>query len=166
MEKRHYQSGYYIDWKKNAKNTAAVNESASDIVRINAKSIDQSQFSASTNEEIILSETKIAASSNQSPEKTSTEVKEYKNSDTKISIKDKIKAAKTINKLMKSAKHSDADDIPTEVLFILAIFLPPIAVGLVTDWDLEETLICLGLTFLCVLPGIVYAVIKVSQARP
>jgi uncharacterized membrane protein YqaE (UPF0057 family) len=166
MEKRHYQSGYYIDWKKNAKNTAAVNVSTSDIERVNAKSIDQSQFSASTNEEIILTETKIAESSNRSSEKTSIEVKESKKSDTKISVKDKIKAAKAINKLKKAAKRGDADGIPTVVLFILAVLLPPIAVGLVTDWDLEQTLINVGLTFLCWLPGIVHAIIVVSRARP
>jgi uncharacterized membrane protein YqaE (UPF0057 family) len=166
MEKRHYQSGYYIDWKKNSNNTAAVNVSASDIERVNPKSIDQSQFSASTNEEIILTETKIAESSNCSSEKPSIEVKESKKSDTKISVKDKIKAAKTINKLKKAAKRGDADGIPTVVLFILAVLLPPIAVGLVTDWDLEQTLINVGLTFLCWLPGIVHAIIVVSRARP
>jgi uncharacterized membrane protein YqaE (UPF0057 family) len=166
MEKRHYQSGYHIDWKKNAKNTAAVKVSTSDIERINPKSIDQSHFSASTNEEIILIETKITESSNRSLEKIRGEVKESRKSDTKISVKDKIKAAKAVNKLKKAAKRGDADGISTVVLFILAVLLPPIAVGLVTDWDLEETLICLGLTFLCGLPGIVYAVIKVSQARP
>ncbi|MFN5346236.1 MAG: YqaE/Pmp3 family membrane protein, partial [Bacteroidota bacterium] len=87
-------------------------------------------------------------------------------SDTKISVKDKIKAAKTINKLKKAAKRGDADGIPTVVLFILAVLLPPIAVGLVTDWDLEQTLINVGLTFLCWLPGIVHAIIVVSRARP
>ena len=166
MEKRHYQSGYYIDWKTNAKNTAAVNVSTSDIERVNPKSMDQSQFSAATNEEIILTETKIAESSNHNSKKGNSEIKESRKSDTKISVKDKIKAAKAINKLKKAAKRGDADGIPTVVLFILAVLLPPIAVGLVTDWDLEQTLINVGLTFLCWLPGIVHAIIVVSRARP
>ena len=166
MEKRHYQSGYYIDWKNNVKNTAAVNVSTSDIERVYAKSIDQSQFSAATNEEIILTETKIAESSNHNSKKGNSEIKESRKSDTKISVKDKIKAAKAINKLKKAAKRGDADGIPTVVLFILAVLLPPIAVGLVTDWDLEQTLINVGLTFLCWLPGIVHAIIVVSRARP
>lgn len=57
--KRHYQSGYYIDWKNNSKNTAVVRTRTDNLDIINAKKIDQSQLSASTNEDIILTSSKL-----------------------------------------------------------------------------------------------------------
>jgi len=67
--------------------------------------------------------------------------------------------------MKKATKRSDADGIPTVLLFVLAVLLPPLAVGLVTDWDLEQTLISVGLTFLCWLPGIIHAIIVVDRNR-
>ena len=60
MEKRHYQSGYYIDWKNNSKNTAVERTKTDNVDKINSKTIDQSQFSASTNDDIILNSSNIS----------------------------------------------------------------------------------------------------------
>jgi uncharacterized membrane protein YqaE (UPF0057 family) len=166
MEKRHYQSGYYIDWKNNVKNTVTERTSPTNIERINAKTIETTQFSASANEDIILTNSKNSDISTFKTEKNTSDVKASEKAQSKLTVKDKIKVVKAVNKMKKAAKRGDADGIPTAVLFILAFLLPPIAVGLVTDWDLEQTLISVGLTFLCWLPGIVHAIIVVSRARP
>ena len=166
MEKRHYQSGYYIDWKNNAKNTAVERTKTDNVDKINSKTIDQSPFSASTNEDIVLTSSKTSDIAIIKTESNSNVVKASEKAKTKLTVKDQIKVAKAVNNMKKSAKHGDADGIPTVILFILAVLLPPIAVGLVTDWDLEETLINVGLTFLCWLPGIVHALIVVSRQRP
>ena len=166
MEKRHYQSGYYIDWKNNSKNTAAERTSPSNREKINSKTSDQYQLSASTNEDIILISSNNSENSTFKSEKNTSEVKSSEKAPSKLTVKDKIKVAKAVNKMKKAAKRGDADGIPTVVLFILAVLLPPLAVGLVTDWDLEQTLISVGLTFLCWFPGIVHAIIVVSRARP
>jgi uncharacterized membrane protein YqaE (UPF0057 family) len=166
MEKRHYQSGYYIDWKNNVKNTAVERTTPTNIERINSKTIETTQFSASTNEDIILTTSKTSEVSIIKTEKNTSDVKASEKAQSKLTVKDKIKAVKAVNKMKKATKRGDADGIPTAVLFILAFLLPPIAVGLVTDWDLEQTLISVGLTFLCWLPGIVHAIIVVSRARP
>ncbi len=166
MEKRHYQSGYYIDWKNSAKNTAVERTKTDNLEKINAKTIDQSQFFASTNEDIVLTSSKTSDVATIKTENISNVVKASEKAKTKLTVKDKIKVAKAVNKMKKAAKHGDADGIPTVLLFVLAVLLPPLAVGLVTDWDLEETLINVGLTFLCWLPGIVHAIIVVSRARP
>ena len=166
MEKRHYQSGYYIDWKNNVKNTAVERTKTDNVDKINSKTIDQSPFSASTNEDIVLTSSKTSDIAIIKTESNSNIVKASEKAKTKLTVKDQIKVVKAVNNMKKSAKHGDADGIPTVILFILAVLLPPIAVGLVTDWDLEETLINVGLTFLCWLPGIVHALIVVSRQRP
>jgi|DEB19_MinimDraft_2_1074335.scaffolds.fasta_scaffold04852_3 uncharacterized membrane protein YqaE (UPF0057 family) len=43
------------------------------------------------------------------------------------------------------------------VLYILAVVLPPVAVGLYTNWEPEPTIINLALTCVLYLPGIVHA---------
>ena len=165
LEKRHYQSGYYIDWKNNVKNTAAERVIPLDLEKINAKTINPSQFSASTNEDIILTTSKNSEVSIIKSEKNISDVKASEKAQSKLTVKDKIKVVKAVNKMKKAAKRGDADGIPTVLLFVLAVLLPPLAVGLVTDWDLEQTLISLGLTILCWLPGIIHAIIVVDRNR-
>ncbi|MFM2155626.1 MAG: hypothetical protein RL516_375 [Bacteroidota bacterium] len=165
MEKRHYQSGYYIDWKNNVKNTAAERTTPTNIERINAKTIETTPFSASTNEDIILTTSTNSDISTFKTEKNTSDVKASEKAQSKLTVKDKIKVVKAVNKMKKATKRSDADGIPTVLLFVLAVLLPPLAVGLVTDWDLEQTLISVGLTFLCWLPGIIHAIIVVDRNR-
>ena len=165
MEKRQYQSGYYIDWKNNSKNTAVERTKTDNLDKINAKPINPSQFSASANEDIIVTSSKSSDVATINTESNNKVVNTSEKVQAKLSVKDKIKVVKAVNKMKKAAKRGDADDIPTVLLFVLAVLLPPIAVGLVTDWDLEQTLISLGLTFLCWLPGIIYAIIVVDRNR-
>jgi len=165
MEKRHYQSGYYIDWKKNVNNSVADRVIPSDLEKINAKTINPSQFLASANDDIILTNSSNTDFSTLKSEKNTSDVKASEKTQTKLTVKEKIKVVKAVNKMKKAAKRGDADGIPTVLLFVLAVLLPPLAVGLVTDWDLEQTLISLGLTFLCWLPGIIHAIIVVNRNR-
>ncbi len=165
MEKRHYQSGYYIDWKNNSKNTAVERTKTDNLEKINVKTIDPSSFSASTNDDIIVTSSKSSDVATIKTESNNKVVNTSEKVQAKLSVKDKIKVAKAVSKLKKAAKHGDADGIPTVLLFVLAVLLPPLAVGLVTDWDLEQTLINVALTFLCWLPGIVHAIIVVNRNR-
>lgn len=48
-------------------------------------------------------------------------------------------------------------DVDPIVMYILAVILPPVAVGLHTNWKPEPTLINLALTCVMYLPGIVHA---------
>jgi len=70
----------------------------------------------------------------------------------------KKKGKKSIDKI-KSTPTSD-DEI---LYYILAILIPFVAVGLVTDWDITKVLICLLLTLLCYIPGLIYALITVKD---
>jgi uncharacterized membrane protein YqaE (UPF0057 family) len=91
----------------------------------------------------------------------------------KMSFKEKIafkvakmkmkKAQKTVVASMKSDDGLAAPGIDKGVYIILAIFIPFLAVGLATDWKGNDWLIALLLTALCGLPGVIYALVKMSK---
>lgn len=83
----------------------------------------------------------------------------------KMSLKQVIalKAAqKAVKKQIKSA-DSAAPGIEKGVYIILAIFIPFLAVGLATNWEGSDWLWALLLSFLCGIPGIIYALIKMKD---
>jgi len=49
-------------------------------------------------------------------------------------------------------KKALKDDVPTILLYVLCFFIPFLAVGLATDWDVKDVVINLLLCFLFVLP--------------
>ncbi len=63
--------------------------------------------------------------------------------------------------LKKTSSEPDSDD--AVLYYILAVVLPWLAVGLVTDWDVSKVIINLLLTLLCVIPGIIHAIITVRD---
>lgn len=60
-------------------------------------------------------------------------------------------------------KATRGGDIPVWVLYVLAFFIPFLAVGLVTDWDVGQVLLNLLLCLLCGIPGIIHAFIVVAR---
>jgi uncharacterized membrane protein YqaE (UPF0057 family) len=61
---------------------------------------------------------------------------------------------------IKSGQSVKGDDMI--VYYVLAVLIPPVAVGLYTDWESKPTLINLVLTFIGWLPGVVHAFITIS----
>jgi uncharacterized membrane protein YqaE (UPF0057 family) len=68
---------------------------------------------------------------------------------------------KLAKKSIVSKLSKPTNDIMLLILVILAIFLPPIAVGLKTNWSLIPLLISIILTLLFWLPGIIHALLVV-----
>jgi uncharacterized membrane protein YqaE (UPF0057 family) len=68
---------------------------------------------------------------------------------------------KTLRRALKT--QSKSDDIPLGLLYVLCFFFPFIAVGIVTDWDLTTILINLLWCALCIIPGIIHALIVVGR---
>lgn len=86
-------------------------------------------------------------------EKNKAETKKVK----KLTFKQKLKLIKQLRKERRKARKMGVkEDVPMVVLYILAVLLPPVAVGLYTDWG-EPTLWNLLFTLLFWLPGIVHA---------
>jgi uncharacterized membrane protein YqaE (UPF0057 family) len=74
--------------------------------------------------------------------------------------------AQTIKSSEKALKASDSNlggDVSTGLLYVLCFFIPWLAVGLATDWDIKKVLINILLTMLCGIPGIIHAFIVVSK---
>lgn len=63
------------------------------------------------------------------------------------------------NKVIKEVKTGNSMRLDSIVYILLCIFIPFLAVGLATNWDLTKTLIAVLLTIFFWLPGIIYAFI-------
>ena len=73
-----------------------------------------------------------------------------------LTFKEKVKLVRELKKEIKKVKKSETKGTPKVILYILAVILPPIAVGIFTDWG-EPTLWNLLFTLLFWIPGIVHA---------
>jgi uncharacterized membrane protein YqaE (UPF0057 family) len=73
----------------------------------------------------------------------------------KLSFKEKVQLSRKLRKEIKAYKKNNSD-VPEVVLYILAVILPPLAVGLYTNWG-EPTLWNLLFTILMWLPGVIHA---------
>ena len=93
----------------------------------------------------------------------------FKNSETAFSnklLKDKVWRASSANKKPKTEKiikKKSNNDTNIILLYILAWFIPFLAVGIVTGWDTKTVIINLLWTLLCGLPGVIHAMIIVSR---
>ena len=72
---------------------------------------------------------------------------------------------KEIKKETKKQNKKSSSDVPIVLLYILCFLIPPLAVGLATDWDLTPVLWNLVWCLLCGFPGIIHAIIHVSRNR-
>ncbi len=92
------------------------------------------------------------------------------NSSHKLSFKEKLaiklvkkKVEKMQKKMMANNGLAAAPSIDKGVYIILAIFIPFVAVGLATNFEGSDWLIALLLSLLFVIPGIIYALIKMNS---
>lgn len=74
---------------------------------------------------------------------------------------------KRLVKHIEKMKHAQdySDDVPVLLLFLLCFIIPPVAVGLATDWDVETVIYNIIWCVLCGLPGVIHALIVVSRNR-
>ena len=73
----------------------------------------------------------------------------------------KIMAAKkTIRAVLPTSPN---DEISKELLYLLCILIPTVAVGLATNWDMNKVILNLVLCMLCGIPGIIHAFMIVSK---
>jgi hypothetical protein len=79
----------------------------------------------------------------------------------KLGLKKSL-ALKAAQKVLKAKGGSDK---LSKGLYILLAILGWgfVGIGLATDWDGNEWIICLVLSLLCVLPGLIYALIKMKN---
>ncbi|MEN8787444.1 MAG: YqaE/Pmp3 family membrane protein [Flavobacteriales bacterium] len=59
--------------------------------------------------------------------------------------------------------NNSSDDDMLMLLYLCAILIPFVAVGISTDWDVKKVLINVLLTFLCYIPGVIHAFITIRD---
>jgi len=174
MQKRVYNRGFHIEWfeSKGSDKVAAVqakkaekkqsqkseqtltnkteNTANSEDMNMDVKE-NKTVLSAVEENNNNVSAPKVFFKSNKMAEKMLT-----KKSNT--FAKPMVKAA--VKQMSKPNKTADSDLI---LLYILCLLLPPVAVGIVTDWEGGPLILNIILCLLCWIPGIVHAFIVVSE---
>lgn len=178
IQKRTAMPGYHVEWR--ATNTVKHSDKVAQEEKVNEsfaiapekKSVQVSTVEQTASVQGI--ETNTVASVSETPVVTpkATEVKSVAKSvnviatSTVSSSKDAQKASVQMKKLEKKAtkivKKANASD-DAILYYILAFFIPFLAVGLVTDWEVKPVVINLILCFFFFIPGIIHALIVVSR---
>lgn len=165
MEKRVYMSGYHIEKHNGVKSVAtsapaplkqqvpATTVQENNEIAMPIPAADNAQQKAGNN---------IIASTEKTP--VNTKRSETNKAVEKAIVKQLLKKAE-LNKLEKKSKKPFSSDDDTVLLYILCFFIPPVAVGLATDWDLKPVIINCLWCVLCGIPGIIHALIIVSRNR-
>ena len=183
FQKRKYNKGYNLNLKKNDKSekAAVINENyadvrnAEDVKTINAE-LKANKTVAFEAKETTLAKNDNAVTVQSKKEKTAVKVKSTAAVNT---VKSDKEAESTlvlteesqnnqVKKLASETKNESSNSglavINLVLLVILAIILPPLAVGIATDWAIGPLLLSILLTLLFWLPGIIYALIVVFNA--
>ncbi len=182
VSKRKYTDGFHYNGKVNTKSSdnVAISEEkkATKTVLLSEEvkslnSLDEVS-KIEKNESVVLTENVVSTVTTESKlvstkkESTSNEKSTIVNSSEKQNtiqktVKQDVKASKNSKAEIRKAlkEHRAGDD--AILYIILCILIPFVAVGLATDWDLTKTLICLLLSILFWIPGIIYAFIICSK---
>jgi len=185
IERRLHQKGFNVEWNKNLsslkkdkkeKQDYVSSEAVEEIAVVSPKTIKAPSVNSSSaisvdgvslNESI---EAPVFVEDNTSNEVNSQESSVVINTKTeKVNSSSKASSSKEVaidNKTIASTKivkKALKDSVPTGLLYVLCFFIPWLAVGLATDWDMKTVLINLLWTLLCGIPGIIHAIIIVGR---
>ena len=189
IEKRLHQKGFNIEWNNNLgslkkdkkeKQDYTSSEASEEIAVVSPKITKALSVNNSSNaisvDGVAINESNEASvfveenTTNELNPLESSIVKNTKTEKVKMSIiASKASSSKKMtseNKTMASSKlvkKALKDDVPIGLLYVLCFFIPFVAVGLATNWDINKVLINLLWTFLCGIPGIIHAIIIVGR---
>ena len=171
IQKRKYQKGYHLSMKKKTKTVDYIRSDKFQLFKNNELSEaipSKDEFrpaapailktSSSIAEEDQISTKKVIAKNE------TTHVLKYKakkNHDIKNGIKN-ITSPSFNNNSNATSQKPNSDDMLL-LLYILAVLIPFVAVGIVTDWDVTDVIINLLLCILCYIPGVIHAFIKIRD---
>ncbi|HEU4717941.1 MAG TPA: YqaE/Pmp3 family membrane protein [Bacteroidia bacterium] len=165
MEKRHYMKGYHIEWfdqakKTDANTTQAVVARQETVTPVSIQPKQASSAVAAANTVPVPVATVKPARSFTPAGSGNAKTVTARNTAAKVQHAAASHANTLVNKAAKSSKNGGPDKA---LLIVLCFFIPWLAVGLATDWDVKRVIICLLLGFLLCIPGIVYAIIQVNK---
>lgn len=182
IQKRKYQSGYHFPSKKNYKSTDLQKDEEANALAIQREDRPQEHYqiivgqdskpsafieskpSVQTNLQTLdlaSSEKTILSTRPITPRSFTNKEEGIKSFDDKKTSFSQITALK---KMAKEVRKSKTSGYVEPILFIILCFImPPVAVGLATDWETSPVIISILLTMLCGIPGIIHAFIVCSE---
>lgn len=182
IQKRKYTKGFYFDNKgkigggleeNNVAKHELKSENTNAVVEAEVMPSMELTTTYQAENEVIAPVVNEVAVINEAPEasnpsfsNSTTEVKENLKNDKKVLGTKKVTNINEELNLITPKKATKASlEVSDDAIlyYILAILIPFLAVGLVTDWDLTKVIICLILSFFFWLPGIIYALIVVNN---
>lgn len=186
FQKRKYQKGWHVNSSRSVdKSTKSTDDEVVASYTINEtiseEQLKETQSSSLTSPQLAESnENSIAAQAEsvvENPEKVVSKVNnilEKQRQSTTNSLSENVvpesefqnttvSRDQSIRKLIsEKSKDSSGDDMLI-LLYILAVLIPFVAVGIVTDWDLKKVLINILLCILCYIPGVIHAFITIRD---
>lgn len=78
--------------------------------------------------------------------------------------KEAVKKAAEVILDYKATDETSDGGVPEWLLYVLCLFIPPLAVGLKTDWETKPLIINILLCLLCGIPGVIHAFLVVADA--
>ena len=184
IEKRLHQKGFNVEWNKNLgslkkdkkekqdyvsseaveeiavvsnKTTKAPSVNNNSAISVDGVTLNESNDASVFVEDITTNEVNSEVSSVVNNTKT-----EKVNSSSKVSSSKEVASNKTMNST-KIVKKANNKDVSKGLLYLLCFFIPWLAVGLATDWDVKTVVINILWTCLCGIPGIIHAIIIVGR---
>ena len=171
IQKRKYTNGFHLNNTTTLKSSSNENESENKVADqatsttynensvITAQTSNPAQTNISDNvdysEEVTVGNAIVevdGVNTVVSREENTVEQNQTSNSNKKLNAKKAIK--KQFDQELKESKGNSVDPI---VYILLALFIPFVAVGLATDWEVKDVVINLLLCLLCGIPGIIHA---------
>ena len=184
IEKRLHQKGFNVEWNKNLGSlkkdkkqkqdfvTSEVEEEIAVVSNKTTKTPSVNNNSAISVDGVTLNESNDASvfvediTTNEVNSEVSSVVNNTKtekvNSSSKASSSKEVASNKTMNST-KIVKKANNKDVSKGLLYLLCFFIPWLAVGLATDWDVKTVVINILWTCLCGIPGIIHAIIIVGR---
>jgi uncharacterized membrane protein YqaE (UPF0057 family) len=182
MEKRLYRKGYNVQWHASLKSKNQLPESNSNEVNTALVEKDKSQQLVKETENAPIQAPLSITTTVPTQDVASVQINPtqmpsipmqnhfVKHESSKASVHSGIvdhSKEKRLVKHIEKMKHAQdySDDVPVLLLFLLCFIIPPVAVGLATDWDVETVIYNIIWCVLCGLPGVIHALIVVSRNR-
>jgi uncharacterized membrane protein YqaE (UPF0057 family) len=184
IERRLHQKGFNVEWNKNLgslkkdkkeKQDFVSSEAVEEIAVVNNKttkapsvnnnssiSVDGVTLNESNDASVIVEDNTTNEVNSEVSSVVNNTKTEKVNSSSKASSSKEVATNKTMNST-KIVKKANNKDVSKGLLYLLCFFIPWVAVGLATDWDVKTVVINLLWTCLCGIPGIIHAIIIVGR---
>lgn len=163
IAKKRYSNGYYVSVSHNVEEQTENKKTTEYKKDLSAATKEVKMESAPLAEPLFNMEVrKVESTSVEIETANVSESKTITASAEKTVVPNKKSEAKKLKKESKSSALEDISEM-TLLLIILCFIIPPVAVGLATNWEITPLVINILLTFLFWLPGVIHALIVVLR---